>query len=132
MKNLKLWFAALFGLTFITFSGGTALAQFDIFEQPCKNNSSATVCEDANKSQSKSNNSLYGKNGILTKIAKLISIIIGLAAVIVMIMAGIQYMTSTGDPAKVNNAKNTIVYAIIGLVLAVFAQIIIRFVIEKL
>ncbi len=55
--------------------------------------------------------------------------VLGLAAVIIIILGGVQYMTSTGDAGKVKKAKDTILYGIIGLVVCVLAFAIVNFVI---
>ncbi len=57
---------------------------------------------------------------------------IGVAAVVMMIVAGIQMTTSAGDPGAVKKAKMTLTYAIIGLVVAILAYAIVNFVIRKL
>ena len=56
--------------------------------------------------------------------------IVGIIAVIYIIIGGINYMTSLGDPGKVQKAKNTILYAIIGLVVVILAGVIVNFVIS--
>jgi ABC-type Fe3+ transport system permease subunit len=61
----------------------------------------------------------------------LFSTVIGVIAVVMIIIAGIKYVTSTGDPASVNSAKNTMLYAVIGLVIAALAQVIVRFVLTQ-
>ena len=55
----------------------------------------------------------------------------GLVAVIFIIIGGINYMTSAGDPNKVKKAKDTILYAVIGLVICVLAFAIVNFVITN-
>ncbi len=57
---------------------------------------------------------------------------LGLVAVIVVIIGGILYMTSSGDAAKVKKAKDTILYGIIGLVICALSFAIVNFVIAKL
>jgi len=57
------------------------------------------------------------------------SVIFGLIAVVAIIYGGFVYMTSGGDPGKVKQAKNTILYAIIGLTVSVLAFIIVSTVI---
>ena len=57
--------------------------------------------------------------------------LVGLVAVAVMILGGFQYTTSAGDTAKVTKAKNTILYGIVGLVIAVLAFAIVNFVISN-
>lgn len=57
--------------------------------------------------------------------------IIGFVAVVMIIMGGIQYTTSSGDAAKVTKAKNTILYGIVGLVIALLAFAIVNFVLNN-
>jgi amino acid transporter len=59
-------------------------------------------------------------------------VLIGALAVVFIIVGGIQYITSSGDPAQVKNAKNTILYAIIGLVVAAAAYAIVSFLTGRL
>jgi hypothetical protein len=61
----------------------------------------------------------------------LISIIVGIAAVFMIIFAGLRYITSGGKEEGVKNAKNTILYAVIGLVVVALAQIIVHFVLTE-
>lgn len=55
--------------------------------------------------------------------------ILGLACVIIIIIGGVQYMTSSGDSGKVKKAKDTILYGVIGMVICVLAFAITQFVI---
>ena len=57
---------------------------------------------------------------------------LGIVAVVVVILGGIQFVTSTGDPAKTKKAKDTILYGIIGLVVALLAFAIVNFVLGAL
>lgn len=75
---------------------------------------------------------IAGSNGVLGHAVNIIAIIAGIAAVIIIIIAGIKYITSQGDPAAVSNAKQTIIYAAIGLVVVALARQIISYVINKL
>jgi hypothetical protein len=56
----------------------------------------------------------------------------GAVAVLIIVIAGFQYVMSTGDPQSTNKAKNTILYALIGLVICVFAFSIVTFVVTNL
>lgn len=58
--------------------------------------------------------------------------IVGILSVVMIIYGGIQYTTSAGDAAKVNKAKNTILYAVVGLIIAVLAYAIVNFVVGRL
>ena len=56
----------------------------------------------------------------------------GVVAVVFVIIGGFNYMTSSGDSAKVAKAKNTILYAVIGLIVCVLAFAIVNFVISDI
>lgn len=72
------------------------------------------------------------KSGVLIQAANLISYITGMASVIAILIGGFEYVISAGDSAKVNTAKNVILYAVIGLIVVIMAQVIIRFVIGNI
>lgn len=57
---------------------------------------------------------------------------LALVAVIFVIVGGVNYMTSAGDSGKLQKAKNTILYAVIGLVICVLAFAIVNFVIVRI
>lgn len=57
--------------------------------------------------------------------------IIGMLAVIMIIMGGINFVTSQGDTAKVAKARNTILYGVVGLVVALLAFAIVNFVLSN-
>lgn len=61
----------------------------------------------------------------------LFSAIVGIISVVMVIVGGIRYITSGGDSSKVASAQNTVLYAIIGLVVVALAQIIVQFVLKK-
>lgn len=70
-------------------------------------------------------------NEILTLVINIFSIVVGVAAVIMIIVGGLRYIISGGDSGNVTSAKNTILYAIIGLVVVALAQFIVKFVLTK-
>ena len=75
---------------------------------------------------------LFGETGAFRQITNTILYIVGVVAVIMLIIGGIRYVTSGGDSKKVTDAKNTVLYAIIGLVIAFLAFAIVNFVISVL
>jgi hypothetical protein len=77
-------------------------------------------------------NPLTGTSGTLYKVSLIVAIVAGIAAVIVIIVSGIRYMTSGGDTQKVSSAKSTLIGAIAGLIIIVLAQTIITFVVKRL
>lgn len=77
-------------------------------------------------------NPLYGPNGIITKATQVLSMFVGVVAVFVMVIAGISMMTSGGEPNKIATARRMILYACIGIVVAVLGQAIVSFVLTRL
>lgn len=70
-------------------------------------------------------------SGVIAGAINLLSVAVGVIAVIMVIIGGLKYIMSSGDSNNINSAKNTILYAIIGLVIVAFAQVIVRFVLDK-
>lgn len=70
-------------------------------------------------------------NNIIHIIVNLLSVVVGIVAVVMIIVGGLRYITSGGNDTSVTGAKNTILYAVIGLVIVALAQIIVNFVLNK-
>ena len=75
---------------------------------------------------------LDGDSGVFKTVVNILLFIIGLISVIMLIWGGIRYTTSGGNANSVTAAKNTIMYAIIGLVVAIFAYAIVNWVVGEL
>ena len=75
---------------------------------------------------------LFGDTGVFKQVTNTILYIVGIIAVIMLIIGGIKYVISGGDAKKVTDAKNTVLYAIIGLVISFLAFAIVNFVISAL
>ncbi len=88
------------------------------------------VCKDNQTSSSSS--PIVGPNGILTIAINILSLIVGVTAVIVIIIAGLKMITGGGDPSNTASARQAIVYALVGVVIAVIAQSIVALVLNKL
>lgn len=102
----------------------------DPFKEVCSKQdpSNSAVCKDKNLN---GGNPLYGPNGIITKIVNIISLLVGMAAIVSIIVAGLRYITSGNKPEDVNNARELIIYAAIGLAVAASAQLLVQFVLNK-
>jgi hypothetical protein len=72
-----------------------------------------------------------GVDKIVNTIVNILSYVAGAAAIIMIIYSGFKYITSGGDSGKVSAAKNALIYAVIGIAVAVLAQLIVRFVITQ-
>ena len=70
--------------------------------------------------------------GIIKLILNTVFVVIGILAVVFIIVGGINYTMSQGDPGKVKKAKDTILYGIIGLIVSLAAFAIVQFVLDSL
>ncbi len=68
--------------------------------------------------------------GIKTAVNTLLYVV-GIAAVIVLIIGGLRFITAGGNPQSVNSAKDSILYAVIGIVVAILAYAIVNFVLGQ-
>ncbi|MEK7594230.1 MAG: pilin [Patescibacteria group bacterium] len=84
-------------------------------------------------SDCKSSNTDAGKG--ITQLAKTLttwfSIVVGAISVIMIIYGGFRYITSGGSSEKVGAAKNTLIYAIVGLIVVALAQLIVNVVLTQ-
>ncbi|MCA9337637.1 hypothetical protein KC951_02935 [Candidatus Saccharibacteria bacterium] len=129
MKTIKfLILGILLAAGFVALPASTASAA--LFD-----NSKQEACQGASLGDENSDacNSETGSevNKVLATAINIFSMIIGVIAVIMIIIGGLRYITSGGDSAGVNGAKNTILYAIIGLVIVALAQVIVQFVLNR-
>lgn len=67
---------------------------------------------------------------LASKIINIFSILVGIIAVVMVIFGGFKYITSGGDSGNVTGAKNTLIYAIIGLLVVALSQFIVHFVLS--
>lgn len=73
-----------------------------------------------------------GDGSLVKKIINTMLYAIGILSVIMLIFGGFRYVVSSGNKEAVSSAKNTILYAIVGLLVAIFAYAIIGFVLETI
>ena len=71
-----------------------------------------------------------GLYALAAKVVNIFSVIVGIVAVIMIIFGGFKYITSGGDSGNVSGAKNTLIYAIVGLIVVALAQFIVHFVLK--
>lgn len=69
-----------------------------------------------------------GFKNIITAVVNVLSVVVGAVSVVMIIIGGFRYVISGGDSNGISGAKNTILYAIVGLVVVLFAQVIVAFV----
>lgn len=108
---------------------GTGIASADIQSDLCNGarNASGTTASDCTDS--------HDPSGGLTNLARTVtqwfSIVVGAISIIMIVYGGFRYITSGGSSDRVGNAKNTIIYAIIGLIIVALAQLIVNFVLTQ-
>lgn len=74
---------------------------------------------------------LFAVNGIFQQISNTLIFLVGAIAVIMLIIGGLRYVTSNGEAASIKGAKDTITYAIIGIVIAILSFAAVSFVIGR-
>lgn len=70
-------------------------------------------------------------NGIISTAIRIFQVIVGLISVIFIIMGGLKYVTSGGATESITSAKNTILYALVGVVVVVLAEVLVQFVLNR-
>lgn len=70
-----------------------------------------------------------GGDALIPRLINLMLFIVGILAIVFLIFGGIRYVISGGDKSKVDAAKNTILYAIVGLVVAILGYAVVNWVI---
>ncbi len=119
---------ALFSLVIVA----PTIANAQVFNDVCSKAPNSTVCKEVKAQESGNKNPLFGPDGVITFIINLMSAIVGIASVIMIILGGLKMVTSGSNPQDVGNAREMVIYAVVGAVLAVTAQLIVRLFLEKI
>lgn len=122
---LGLVFAVCMAVVFSVFGGVSAVAACDMSNPSV---STGAECARGNGQPAQ----LVGDGGVFNRITSILLFVVGAVAVIMLIFGGIRYIVSGGDQANVTAAKNTILYAIIGIIVALLAYAAVKFVTTSL
>jgi len=132
MKQLKQTFSlALLALPFLVFA-------FSVVTSPlvgavCStSNLSISSGADCARGNQQPTDLFGGENSIFGRVTNILLFLVGAISVIMLIIGGIRYVVSGGDQAQVTSAKNTILYAIVGIVVAFLAYAAVNFVTQAL
>lgn len=132
MKRLLLALLVVLGIGGFVAAPVPVLAQTNVLDPVCNTTQfdRPAVCEDnaANVGQ----DPLFGPTGVLTKVAQILTIILGIVSVFVLIIAGLRMVASNGDSNTVATMQKAIIAAVAGLALASASQAIITFVLSKI
>lgn len=74
----------------------------------------------------------FGTNGIITILIDQLSLAVGVASVIMIIIGAIRFVTSAGQPQSAQAARNTVIYAVVGIVVALIGQALVTLVLSKI
>lgn len=122
MKKISLVLAAFATVLGLATAVATPSQAIDVWgNTPCATNSQDELCK-------------ASKNDRITpffqRVLSLLMYIIGAVSVIMIVVGGIKYTTSNGDSNSIASAKNTVLYSVIGLIVAILGQLIILFVLD--
>lgn len=118
----------------LAFNGAVSAQGFNVNQALCAganlenpNNIGASSCTTGGGASAS-----FQIDALIQNIISLLSWGIGLIAVFMIIVGGFKYITSGGESTGVTAAKNTILYAIIGLVIVALSQVIVRFILGRI
>ena len=111
----------LVGSVLVGAAAAPSVGAIDLWDQ-CSSNSDTAVCKSKGDKV----------DNTVKNITNLILWALGVVSVIMLVIGGFKYVTSNGDSNSIQSAKNTILYAVIGLVVAILGQVIITYVISWL
>ena len=76
--------------------------------------------------------SIDGKDGLIKTVVNVLLWAVGILSVIMIIFSGFRYITSAGDASKTKSARSTLIYSVVGLIVAIMAWAIVNMVINRL
>jgi hypothetical protein len=112
---------ALIGLGTLLTVPAAPVGAINVFQDCSGANADTAVCKSKSDSAS----------SIVQDIINLLLLLIGIIAVVMIIIGGIKYTTSNGDANQVTSAKNTVMYSVIGLIVALLASLIVNTVVKQ-
>lgn len=109
-----------------SFAPAATVGAIDVF--------SGAQCGSGTSTASKGGEKICGAQGdklpdLIKNVINLLLFIVGVIAVIAIVIGGIRYTTSNGDSSQTKAAKDTILYAVIGLIVAIMSFAIVNFVV---
>ncbi len=124
----KLLLAALLFITLLV--PVTVSAQYNLLPPECQDQSNPAY--NASACKATGSNPISGRDGVLSRVVSIFSYAVGAASIIMIIFGGMKYISANGDSTKVASARDTILYALIGVVVFLSSQLIVRFVLSSL
>lgn len=126
MKKIVISLLSVFALAAVVAVAvpDSAQAAVNVF-QNCGGNADTAVCK-------ATGDKLFGPGSIWTNIINTLIFVTGSISALMIVIGGLRYATSGGDQGNINAAKNTILYAVVGLILSVMGYAIVNFVLSRI
>lgn len=135
MKTFMLILGGLLAICVTTIAPAkAAYAASIIGNEVCAPNAAGetpAVCKDDKATASDSENPLIGPEGVVTRGVQIFAMILGITSIVVILINAVRMITSNGDAQSIAGSRNGLFYAIIGIVIALSAQIIVTFILQK-
>ena len=122
MKRFKLLIAT-FAVAIVgafALAPATTVGALDPLADVCGNGGSSTICDNKNENA----------ESLIGTVVNVLLFLVGSLAVIMIMVSGIFYVISGGDAGKVAKAKNTLLYSVVGLVVAFIAFALVNWVFQ--
>ena len=119
LRNAILVLGVIVGIGIMAPAG--AYAANSVISEQCAGDTESRVCVDENADP----------NALIKSIVNVLLFIVGAISVVMIIIGGLLYVLSAGDNGRVTTAKNTIMYAVVGLVVSFIAFAIVQFVFDR-
>jgi hypothetical protein len=138
MKKMTILVAGVVAMLGFALASLAVPAYADAKEEAAKGTCAAAggIYVDVNTCNDANGENIWGGSNDLTNVIHIIInvmlFIVGILSVIMIIFGGIRYTISTGDKTRVDSAKNTIIYAVVGLVVAIVAFALVQWVFNSL
>lgn len=98
----------------------------------CGQNSPAADSAVCQSEKTAGDDPLTGPDGLLIKATRIVALIAGFAAVLIIALAGVRYITSSGAADQISQAKKTIIYASVGIIVIIIGQAVISYIISRI
>ena len=119
--SIAIMTCAMFGASVLS----TASLSGSVSAQVSKGIDTATTSEMKGKS-------IDGDKGLIKTVVNVLLWAVGILSVIMIIFSGFRYITSAGDASKTKSAQSTLIYSVVGLIVAIMAYAIVNMVINRL
>lgn len=90
------------------------------------------ACQGLGKGSCDKNTAGGTVSGLVRQAINILSWVVGIVSIIMVIVGGFKFIVSNGDANGIKSARNTVIYALVGLAVAVLAQMLVRFVVNNI